>query len=238
MFRIIQRLFLLSLVVMLASACGTSKPTAKTASQPARPTAPTTPQIIVGWGALPTEMPQPTVPPAALPVVMPASPIAPLPGATIPLAAPNAPAGVAARTTLIPAIVEPAVDPSTLPLGPGCDNPQAQITYPRDGQIFNWGATIPVTGTANVADFLFYKMQYIPQASYDDPVKHDAWGELYANEKDPRKLSGPPKPVVDGLLMTWQTKTLARGTYYLRLLATNRTGNYGDSPCQVKIIVR
>ena len=227
MFIVIRKITLAALVVVLLAGCGTNKPVSKTA-QTARPTVPTTPQIIVGFGELATLTPTARPPTAALVPVLPREMVSvPLP--TL---------GAAPRTTPFPSVVDPAIDPSALPLGPGCDNPLAQITYPRDGQAFTWGVTVPVTGTANVANFLFYKIQYMPEASYNDPLKHDAWGELYANEKDPRKMSGPPKPVVDGRLMEWQTKTITRGTWWMRLLATNTAGQYGDNPCTVKIVVR
>ena len=228
MFNVIRKVTLAALVVVLLAGCGTSKPVTKSV-QPARPTVPTTPQIIVGFGELATPTPT-AIPPSSTLIPIPPRETVSVPLPTHIVTAP--------RTATVPSIVDAATNPSLLPLGPGCDNPLAQITYPRDGQAFTWGVTIPVTGTANVANFLFYKIQYIPEASYNDPLKHDAWGELYANEKNPQKMSGPPKPVVDGRLMEWQTKTITRGTWWMRLLATNTAGQYGDHPCTVKIVVR
>jgi hypothetical protein len=235
----LHRFILLFVIVGMVLALGcASKAATKTAAQPVRPTVPTTPQVIVGFGVPVTATPPPTIPPT-LAFVPPAqfAPIAALPTAPA-VAQPvvtAAPPDVAARTTIFPTPALIPSDPGNLPLGPGCDNPKVQITYPRDGQAFNLGTSIPVTGTANTNNFLFYKVQYIDERGWN---AGDPFAELYANEKDPRKMSGPPKPVIDGLLMTWQSKTLKRGTYYLRLLSTDVRGQYGDTPCTVKVIIR
>jgi hypothetical protein len=44
-------------------------------------------------------------------------------------------------------------------------------------------------------------------------------------------------PVADGLLIEFNTRTVPKGSYQLRLLAVDRTGNYGE-PCKVRITIR
>ena len=41
----------------------------------------------------------------------------------------------------------------------------------------------------------------------------------------------------DGLLIEFNTRTVPKGAYQLRLLAVDRTGNYGE-PCTVGITIR
>lgn len=43
--------------------------------------------------------------------------------------------------------------------------------------------------------------------------------------------------VADGLLIEFNTRTVPKGAYQLRLLAVDRTGNYGE-PCTVSITIR
>ncbi len=43
--------------------------------------------------------------------------------------------------------------------------------------------------------------------------------------------------VADGLLIEFNTRTVPKGAYQLRLLAVDRTGNYGE-PCTVGITIR
>jgi hypothetical protein len=53
-----------------------------------------------------------------------------------------------------------------------------------------------------------------------------SWALLYRSDK----------AVSDGLLVEFNTRTVPRGGYLLRLLAVDRTGNYGP-PCTVRITV-
>ncbi len=53
------------------------------------------------------------------------------------------------------------------------------------------------------------------------------WALLYRSEK----------AVPDGLLIEFNTRTVPKGGYQLRLLAVDRTGNYGP-PCTVRITIQ
>jgi len=235
----IQWLVVVLLVLTVLTACSKSTSTSKGRSSSA-PRAIATPQVVVGFQGLgqATLVPSPTataiatatmVPPTLAPGVTPS-----------PTALPTATPTLLPTWTRLPTVtpfVFATPTPAELPLGENCANPSAQITHPRNGQVFLWGATIPVTGTANVDDYQYYKVQYEPEETFTDPKRRDFWGELYANEKNPKKMSGPPKPVVNGLLMEWQTRTVTRGVYYIRLVVHRFDGSYPE-PCTVKVVVQ
>ena len=62
----------------------------------------------------------------------------------------------------------------------------------------------------------------MPDASWGT----DKWGELYKSTNR----------VQDGKLFDWQTPTVAPGGYWLRLLVTNSSGNYGE-PCLMHVTI-
>jgi len=105
-------------------------------------------------------------------------------------------------------------------LSTACQNELARFTAPSPGAEIN--GVVPIQGTANIADFLFYKVQFLPDKLYPD----GAWGELYQSDT----------PVVDGTLMTWHTYTVGPGVYWLRLLVHQRNGNY-PPPCELRLVV-
>jgi hypothetical protein len=80
----------------------------------------------------------------------------------------------------------------------------------------NWWALI---GTAEIADFVYYKTELSPDGA--------GWTLLYRSDT----------PVADGTLMKFNIRTVPRGTYQLRLVAVDRTGNY-PAPCTIQITTR
>ena len=188
-----------------------------------------TPQILTGFVALPTAV----IPPTATPVIVTTTTFVTV---TVTVNNPT-PTLLPTWTPTVPPRSFQPNDPSNLPLGQNCDNANSQITYPRDGQAVILGMSLPITGTTNTANFAFYKVQYEPEVSYNDPAKRDlVWGELYRSEKNPKQIPSP-KPVINGRLMDWETKTVSRGVYFLRLLSHDMYGNYPE-PCVVKIVVQ
>ena len=110
---------------------------------------------------------------------------------------------------------------TTLPAsGINCDDPLARITEPQMNAVIRGNQIF--TGTANTQDLSFYKVQYMPDASWGS----ENWGELYKNANR----------VQDGKLFEWQTRTVAPGGYWLRLLVTFRDGNYGQ-PCMIHVTI-
>ncbi len=114
--------------------------------------------------------------------------------------------------TPLPPLV--SINTPTPARGFDCDDPLATINDPpmnaiiRGNQVFQ--------GTANTQDFIFYKVQFMPDGSWPN----GSWGELYKNVNR----------VTSGKLFEWQTGTVAPGGYWLRLLVTRLDGSYGQ-PC-------
>jgi hypothetical protein len=73
-----------------------------------------------------------------------------------------------------------------------------------------------VTGTAAIANLGYWKTELSADGSN--------WTLLYRSSA----------PVSNGLLMEFNTRTVPKGAYQLRLLAVDATGNYGP-PCTVQI---
>jgi tetratricopeptide (TPR) repeat protein len=109
--------------------------------------------------------------------------------------------------------------PTATPTPPAsaCSNQLAQITEPLADAVVR--GNLEVRGTANIPNLHFYKVQFRPESSGN-------WGELYKGSK----------PVVNGVLMVWVTRTVAPGVYWLRLIVEDPTGNYPE-PCEVRVVV-
>ena len=236
----------LALIVLTASACSPGVKSLSTNNSP-RPTS----QVLTGFQALPRTA---TTTATAFLVLPSATPVLVNVPVTVTVMVQSTPV---VATRVVTVTTTPVLSPTNVPLATptqpfvtlfasptpepalNCDNPLATITSPQMGEKVIWGTALPITGTVNIPGYLYYKVQYMPDATYQDPVKRDSpqfgWGELYANEKNPRKLqTGAPRPVVDGLLMTWDTKTVQPGLYWLRLVANQSDGNY-PAPCTIKV---
>lgn len=204
--------FVLLTLVVLATACGRRAPLASPSGNYP------TPQIDVGFGAVATALPTTTLTPTATenaPTLAPtATPVTVVVTQTVVVAAPTLTAAPEVIPTFVPS---PTAPPAA---GIHCDNPSATITSPPMNAEIR-GIT-PITGTANIQDLAFYKVQYMPDASWGS----EKWGQLYQSAK----------PVVNGKLMDWYTQTVAPGVYWLRLLVTHTNGQYGD-PCEIRVVV-
>lgn len=105
---------------------------------------------------------------------------------------------------------------------PACSNPNARITSPGVNQVI--AGNFPIRGVASGSDFQYYKIEVGPGAS---PRDHE-WtvvGQLHQ------------APVTSGVLETFNSGAYAPGTYTLRLVVVDQTGNYPE-PCRVTIIVQ
>jgi hypothetical protein len=111
-----------------------------------------------------------------------------------------------------PAVVSP----------PSCPNPNVRITYPGVNQVVQ--GNVAVRGTANIASFQYYKVEVGPGSN---PRDHE-WtvvGTLHQS------------PVSGGVLETFNSGAYPAGTYTLRLVVVDQTGNY-PQPCRVTITVQ
>jgi len=62
-------------------------------------------------------------------------------------------------------------------------------------------------------------------------------GEISADGQGWTMLYRSAQPVAAGLLIEFNTRTVPRGTYQIRLLAVDRTGNY-PAPCVIQVTTR
>jgi hypothetical protein len=103
-----------------------------------------------------------------------------------------------------------------------CPDATGRITSPGVNQVIQ--GNFPVRGTANLADFQYYKVEVGPGTN---PKDHE-WvvvGQLHYS------------PVSGGVLETFNSSAYAPGTYTLRLVVVDQTGNY-PTPCLVTINVQ
>lgn len=103
---------------------------------------------------------------------------------------------------------------------PGCPNPNARITSPGINQIIK--GNVAIHGTASGDSFQYYKIE-VGQGR--DPNAWTVVGDLHYTAVD------------RGQLETFNSGAYAPGTYTLRLVVVDKTGNYPE-PCRVTVIVQ
>jgi hypothetical protein len=105
---------------------------------------------------------------------------------------------------------------------PRCPDARAVITSPGlDAEV---SGMVPVVGTATHEGFVYYKLEWGPGPSPAD----NQWSYF----------DGGEAPVQGGQLGTLNAGALAPGTYTLRLVVVDNTGNYGAQPCQTRVVIR
>jgi len=107
--------------------------------------------------------------------------------------------------------VEPVKPPQPVP---GCEH----LLTPHQGDVLSGTAT--VKGTAEHPNFWYYKIEY-RQDGLDD------W----------HYLTGQEKQVQKDVLGTWNTTALPNGSYHVRLVIVDRTGNY-PPPCEIPVRIK
>jgi hypothetical protein len=112
-----------------------------------------------------------------------------------------------------PTADKPAVQP------PSCPDRRAVITSP--GLNAEVSGMVPVFGTADHEDFKFYKLEY---GIGSDP---DSWSYF----------DGGESPVHDSRLGTLNAGALPTGTYGIRVVVVDTTGNF-PPPCKTVIVIR
>ena len=105
---------------------------------------------------------------------------------------------------------------------PNCPNPNVRITSPGMNQVIQ--GNVPIRGTANAADFQYYKVEVGPGSNPRDG-EWTVVGGLHDS------------PVSGGILETFNSGAYAPGTYTLRLVVVDQTGNYPE-PCRVTVTVQ
>jgi len=103
---------------------------------------------------------------------------------------------------------------------PSCPNPNARITSPGLNQIVR--GNVAVHGTANGDGFQYYKIEV---GLGREPNTWAVVGELHYTSVD------------RGQLETFHSGAYSPGTYTLRLVVVDKTGNYPE-PCRVTVVVQ
>jgi hypothetical protein len=112
----------------------------------------------------------------------------------------------------------PAPAPAPVVQAAACPDPRSIISAPGNGQAVN--GLVIVSGTANHDEFQYYKIEYAPAGSE---------GFNY--------LNGGNSPVINGVLITFDSTTLSNGGWTLRLIVVDNTGNF-PPPCQVTVQIQ
>jgi len=115
---------------------------------------------------------------------------------------------------------EMVVTPTPVVRPPACPNPNARLTSLGMNQVVQ--GSIPVRGVANIADFQYYKIEVGPGPN---PNEWAVVGQLHYS------------PVDSGVLETFHSGAYPAGTYTLRLVVVNNTGNFPE-PCRVTVSVQ
>lgn len=161
-----------------------------------------------------TELVEPT-PTVTLLIATPtptATPVAETPTAT-PRPSPTRPPVTAAP-------VNTPAPPTATPLpAAACPDANTCITSPRNNATV--AGVITIQGTANHAQFQFYKIEY---GVGEAPNAWHSIGDIVR------------APVVDGALLTFNTASLPNGVYWLKLTVVDITGNF-PPPYSVRVTI-
>lgn len=128
------------------------------------------------------------------------------------------------RPTAQPTMATSTPAPTATPaeptvVAPDCPNVNARITQPGQGQVIR--SPIDIRGTANIPNMQFYKIEL---GLGEHPTRWTSISDVHRNA------------VTDGLLEVWDPSDLPAGSYSLRLVVVDTSGNY-PTPCEVVVIV-
>lgn len=173
------------------------------------------PQPDLPFVSTPTPTPLPVTP--TVPVNLP-TPTAAVTGTVTP-GGPEIPVGTPAGDAEPTPDETPTPEPPPVAAAPACADLGAIITSPGNGQSVS--GVVSVIGTATHPAFQYYKVEFAPGANADG-------GFVY--------LGGGNSPVQGGVLANVDTNALGPGTWTLRLVVVDQTGNF-PTPCTVTVTV-
>jgi hypothetical protein len=130
----------------------------------------------------------------------------------------DTPAPTAEPATETPTTPPTAAATATLPPAI-CDTPGVCIAAPRMGERLS--GMVEIRGSADYANFVYYKIEY---GQGDDPQTWYTMGDVVL------------APVTDGVLLSFDSHALANGSYWLRLIVVDKTGNF-PPPSRVQVTV-
>jgi hypothetical protein len=99
---------------------------------------------------------------------------------------------------------------AALPLRASAEDPLAQITSPQPGAVVR--DVVVIAGSATHPSFSFYKVEFAAEPGSNWSVI----GDTHASQ------------VKDGALAQWDTRSVADGSYSLRLTVVDQSGNYKE----------
>jgi hypothetical protein len=114
---------------------------------------------------------------------------------------------------------EAAATPTPIVRPADCPNPGVRVTSPGVNQVVQ--GNVAVRGIANIDNFQYFKIEV---GSGANPREWTVVGDLHH------------EPVTGGVLGTFNASAYAPGTYTLRLVVVDQTGNFPE-PCRVTVTV-
>ncbi len=151
-------------------------------------------------------------------VLLPTPTNTPAPATPTPTLAPTVPITIVATVANTPSPAPTSPPPPPVVQASNCPDPREVIVSPGENAIVRGLSTIQ--GTANHDKFQYYKIEYAPAGT-----------ENFAY------LGGGPSPVVDGTLLNFDSHTLPNGSWTIRLIVVDQTGNFLD-PCAVTVQIQ
>jgi len=118
-----------------------------------------------------------------------------------------------------PTAAAPAV--TATPQAPPASCPTAGVQITQPGQGAQVSGRVDIRGTANIGGFDFYKVEL---GLGENPARWTSISDVHHN------------PVNDGLLDVLDVSSLPAGTYSIRLVVVDITGNF-PPPCEVRLVV-
>ncbi|MBX3054370.1 MAG: helix-turn-helix domain-containing protein [Caldilineaceae bacterium] len=161
-----------------------------------------------------TPTPEPPTPTPEPPTPTPTETPVPLPTPTetpVPLPPTPEPVVVVEEPTPVPA---PAIQ------SPVCPDARSVISLPGVNQVVS--GLVPIIGSATHEAFNYYKLEFAPGANAEG-------GFVY--------FDGTSSPVVGGVMGRFNSPGVPNGTYTIRLIVVDDTGNY-PPPCKVTVTVQ
>ncbi|RIK32759.1 MAG: hypothetical protein DCC55_36280 [Chloroflexi bacterium] len=165
--------------------------------------------------------------PNPTPAIIPTPTNTPLPATETPTVTPTSPPDLATSAAeATPEFEQPleAPQPTDTPApepvvqAASCPDPRAVIAAPGNGQVVS--GIVSVAGTASHEQFQYYKIEYAS-----------------AGSESFNYLNGGNSPVINGVLITFDSTVLGNGGWTLRLIVVDNTGNF-PPPCQVTVQIQ
>lgn len=148
----------------------------------------------------------------------------PLPATPTPTVTPTAPPAAAAvqeaAQPVNPVVLPPTATPVPAVAQPICPDSRAVILSPGAGQIVS--GSVSIQGTAVHEDFWYYKLEFAPGNGANGSF---GW------------FDGGENQVRNGYLGSFNSGAVANGTYTIRVVSVDSSGNF-PPPCLVTITVQ